>query len=533
GRYFAMKKRKLFCARSLWRYSVLMIAVMLIVITVIFVASGFIRFTFFPSPEGKNIKLNVSFYAGTPKNQVVAFTDYAKQTLMEIASQQQKIHPNDPPMVETITTVFGQTYDLQRDHSMITGDTAAHINVELSSPDLRHLSNESLSALWKRRIGNYKNVETLAIAQPTEGPPGRDIDIRLSGNNAHDLKQAANEIKEELAGFAGVENIADNLPIGAEEWVYQLKPAAIAKGLSAQSLVSQVNAAISGTKIQSYTEGQDEIDLKIRLDDDSSKTLKHIPIIPIKMPDGHIALFDDVASARVIQGFDTLRHEALAMSINISATINASLGNANQIIASLQKTLIPALERKYGIKADFSGKAEEQTASFADMKLGITIGIILIYLILAFVFSSFTWPLMVMIMIPMGLIGAIIGHVILGYDLTILSLFGLFGLSGIVVNDSIILIDFYKEKLAQNNTPLTAIMAAVKARFRPIFLTSVTTMAGLTPLLFETSMQAQFLIPLAISIVFGIAFASLTILFLLPSMLAISARVKDQDINEP
>jgi len=221
------------------------------------------------------------------------------------------------------------------------------------------------------------------------------------------------------------------------------------------------------------------------------------------------------------RGFETLRHLDGNLSVRISADIDPAVNNNDSVNDALAETVLPELIRNYGITYSFGGRAADQAETLGDMKLGLIFGLAMIYLVLAWVFASYTWPLVVMMAIPFGLVGAISGHYFMGIDLTILSLFGFFGLSGIVVNDSIILVTFFKELREQGIPYREAIIEAACQRLRAVLLTSLTTIGGLLPLLFEKSLQAQFLIPMAVSISFGLALATLLVLVVIPAMLNI------------
>jgi len=221
------------------------------------------------------------------------------------------------------------------------------------------------------------------------------------------------------------------------------------------------------------------------------------------------------------QGFEALRHFNGSLSVDVTADVNASINNTSEILADLQQSTLPALASRYGIRYSVEGRSASQRKTFADMRIGALIALLMMYLVLAWVFSSYGWPLLVMLAIPLGLTGAILGHWFMGMNMTILSVFGFFGLSGIVVNDSIILVIFYRQIRDKGLAIDAALEEAACQRLRAVLLTSLTTIAGLTPLLFETSRQAQFLIPMAVSIAFGLAFATLLILLVLPAMLSI------------
>jgi multidrug efflux pump subunit AcrB len=227
-----------------------------------------------------------------------------------------------------------------------------------------------------------------------------------------------------------------------------------------------------------------------------------------------------VARWRAQQGFQSVRHADGQLAVEVSGEIDTSVSNANRVLAALEQSVLHELESRYGIKYSFEGRAADQAETIGDMKHGVFLGLTLIYLVLAWVFASYGWPLVVMAVIPFGVVGALIGHWVMGLDITILSLFGLFGLSGIVINDSIILLSFYR-RLRESGLALhDALVEAACQRLRAVLLTSLTTIAGLTPLLFETSLQAQFLIPMATSIAFGLAFATALVLVLVPVLLS-------------
>jgi multidrug efflux pump subunit AcrB len=221
------------------------------------------------------------------------------------------------------------------------------------------------------------------------------------------------------------------------------------------------------------------------------------------------------------RGFEALRHAEAQLAVQVQGDVDEEVTNANRILDRLKQGPLARISTDYGVDWEYTGRAEDQRETLTDMKRGLVLGLVLIYLVLAAVFASYIWPLVVMAVIPFGLVGALTGHWLLGIDLTILSLFGIFGLSGIVVNNSIILVSFYRDLRAEAMGVYDALVGASCRRLRPMLLTSLTTMGGLTPLLFETSLQAQFLIPMAVSLVFGLAFATLMVLFLVPAMLSL------------
>ncbi len=222
------------------------------------------------------------------------------------------------------------------------------------------------------------------------------------------------------------------------------------------------------------------------------------------------------------RGFDALRHYQGRLSAQISADVDRAVNNSNKILRDLEQNVFPELATKYGVNYSYEGRAADQAETMADMKRGLLFALALVYLILAWVFASYGWPLVVMTVIPFGLIGALFGHLVMGIDMTILSLFGFFGLSGIVVNDSIVLVTFYKRLREEEGfAPHQALVEAACQRLRAVLLTSLTTIGGLLPIMFETSLQAQFLIPMAVSISFGLMFATVLVLLVVPALLSV------------
>ncbi|NPA72453.1 MAG: efflux RND transporter permease subunit, partial [Gammaproteobacteria bacterium] len=276
---------------------------------------------------------------------------------------------------------------------------------------------------------------------------------------------------------------------------------------------------------QIFTDAEDEIEVRVQYPRSEQSTLATLNRMQILTPKGERVALSTVVTWRTQRGFDIMRHVDGHLAVNVIGEVDKNVNNANRILVQLTESTLPQLEQKYGLVYSVEGQSARQKETLGDMKTGLLIGLAMIYIVLAWVFSSYGWPLVVMMAIPFGLIGAILGHWWMGLDMTILSLFGFFGLSGIVVNDSIILVSFYKRLREAGMAVNEALEEAAVQRVRAVLLTSLTTVAGLTPLLFETSLQAQFLIPMATAIAFGLIFSTFLILLVIPSMLSIYEQV--------
>lgn len=499
-----------------------------LVLSIGLVMHGHVRFTFFPTPEGTRVVASVKFAAGTPPSQVQAFAQQMESAVWTVDEQLR----NDAPLVEVAILTLNQA-SFNGGVNVERGNQYAMVSIELASPDDRDVRNATFIQALRKALPPPSGVEQLSITSPQGGPPGKAIDLFLTGANADTLKKAAEDLKERLRGYQGVTDILDDLPWGRQQYLFQLTPQAQALGMTINDVGRQMRAALDGQLLQVFYDSHDEIEVRIRLPKAERDLQNTLDTLPIVTPAGATAPLASLIHLESRRGLELLRHTDGRLGVHVTADVDSTVTNANQVLAELQADVIPEFSRTWGVHVDYKGKAEEQAETGADMASGALIGLSLIYVILAWVFGSYVWPIAVMIAIPFGLCGAILGHWLLGIDLTILSLFGMFGLSGIVINDSIILVTFYKE-LRQGGMPVQqALLEASCQRLRAVLLTSLTTIGGLLPLLFETSLQAQFLIPMAVSIAFGLAVGTLLILLVVPVLLSIIEwRTAQQEVQQ-
>ncbi len=486
----------------------------LLLLSIGLVAGGRIGFTFFPNVEGKILYANASFTAGTPRERVAEFLQHLETTLRETEAQ------FGGDLVEISLQQLGITRS-GGGTGRRRGDAYGSLFVELVSPDHRAVNNAEFLRAWQARIHKPPGLELFALSQRNTGPPGQDLDLRLVGDSPHTLKAAAAELMTKLASFPGVSAIEDDLPWGQDQLIYRLTPTGQALGLSIEDIGRQLRAAYDGVLIQIFAETHEEIEVRLLASREERRHLADLDKFELRLPQGGFVPLASVVELRAQRGFEALRHSDGQLTVRVSADVDRHLNNSNRILAELQADFLPQLSQRYGIHYLLEGRASDQAETLADMKLGSLYALIFIYLILAWVFASYSQPLVIMAAIPFGLIGAIAGHYLMGLELTILSLFGIVGLSGIVVNDAIILISFYQHLRRDGMDGREAIVQASCQRLRAVLLTSLTTIAGLTPLLFETSLQAQFLIPMAAAIVFGLAFATVLVLLVIPAGLSL------------
>ncbi|WP_435750622.1 efflux RND transporter permease subunit [Thauera sp. AutoDN2] len=497
-----------------WRSATVAISLAAMVLAVGLIVGGRIGFVFFPTPEGQVVFANATFVAGTPRAHTEAFLAQLEQALYAAEAEL------GGGLIQTAVARLGGTIS-SGSGSSARGDQLAGIMVELTPPDAREVRNEHFLAKWREKLPPVAGLELLTFTARQSGPPGRDINIRLTGDNADALKAAALELAETLGSIPGVSETEDDMPYGREQLIYRLTPAGEALGLTTESLGQQLRAAFDGALAQLVQVGRDELEVRVMLPRSERYRLDVFERITVRLPDGRFVPLATVASWEARRGFEALRHAEGRLAVEVSAAVDPSVSNANTVQAELERNTLPALAERYDFDFSFEGRSADQRETMADMRDGLVLGLGLIYLVLVWSFSSWTWPLVVMSAIPLGLAGAIFGHWVLGIDLTILSMFGLFGLAGIVVNNSIILVSLFKELQHKGASLHDALVGASCGRLRAVLLTSLTTIGGLTPLLFERSLQAQFLIPMATSIAFGLGFSALLVLFFVPALLSL------------
>ncbi|MEW5770174.1 MAG: efflux RND transporter permease subunit [Pseudomonadota bacterium] len=483
----------------------------ILILAVGLLAGGRVKFTFFPTPEPQVVYANATFASGTPRPQVEAFLTHLRESLEATGKGYGE---------KVVNHAVFRSGALSGDQNPRQGDQFGSVTVELTPSEQRAVRTETFIKDWEARIRVPAGIENFVVVPRRQGPPGGDLVVRLAGRDAHTLKLASLEVQAALRQIQGVYGIEDDMPYGREQVVFSLTPAGEALGLTLDDLSRQLRASLDGRLVQLFQDGPDEVEVRVRLPEAERASLALLERMSVRAPSGEWVPLTTVARWTTRQGFEALRHAESQLAVEVNATVNSAVANTGEVIAGLSDATLPAIERKYGVDWSFQGRAADQRETMADMKSGLLLGLALIYLVLAWVFGHYGWPVIIMLAIPFGLVGAVTGHWVMGIDLTILSMFGLFGLSGIVVNDSIVLVEFYRHQRERGMAVKEALINAACLRLRAILLTSLTTIGGLSSLMLETSLQAQFLIPMATSITFGLALTTVLALLWLPAMLS-------------
>ncbi|MDR5865740.1 efflux RND transporter permease subunit [Halomonas koreensis] len=500
------------------RGATLAAAVAVVLVSLGLLAGGRLAFNFFPAPEPNVLYANAGFVAGTDRERVDRFLARMEQALAATDAEL------GGGLVTQAVTRHGAV--IADGRASRSGDNLGSIMVELVPSDDRTVRNATFIRAWRERLPPPPGLETLTITERSAGPPGKDVNVRLTGETPVALKRAAEALTVALDELPGVLDTEDDMPWGREQLLYRVNPRGEALGLTTRELGRQLRDAFDGRLVQIYQDGADEIEVRVMLPRDQRERLATLSRLGVRTADGRFVPLGQVMTLDHRQGFEALRHADGRLAVEVTAAVDAEVTTPDRILAGLEAETLPALARAHGVHYSFEGRAADQRETFADMRTGLAVGLGLMYMVLAWVFASWSLPLIVMATIPLALVGALLGHWLMGLDLTMLSLFGLFGLSGIVVNNAIILVTFYRQQRRRGLAIDAALNEAVVQRVRAVLLTSLTTIGGLTPLLFETSLQAQFLIPMAVSIAFGLGLSTLLVLAVIPVLLSYLERLR-------
>ncbi|MGE4220462.1 MAG: efflux RND transporter permease subunit, partial [Alphaproteobacteria bacterium] len=504
-----------------WRYATLALSLAALILSIGLVAGARLTFHFFPAPEPDKLYANLQMVAGTPRETTAAMLDEMERAL-RVAED--RLTEGRGGLVRMAAGHLGMAVGEQDTFRAQGGDEIGGFVVELAPSDERDVRTGAFIEAWKAAILPRPGLEALTVLPAQGGPPGRELDIRLTAADPEALKAASDAVKALIARFPGVSDVKDDLPYGKRETVLTLTPQGQAMGLTTESVARQVRAAYDGAVAMRFPRGDEEVTVRVRypLADADAGLLERLRL---RGPQGAEIALEDAVSRREKQGFARIPREDGSREIAITGEIDDAVTNGDEVLDGLRRAGLFDIAAKYGVSVAFAGKAEEQAQTLGDMRAGGMLGLAMIYIVLAWVFASYLRPLAVMAVIPLGFVGTVIGHLLLGYDLTILSLVALVGLSGILVNDSIILVGTIDARIRGGQPVRKAIVDGTCERLRAVILTSATTIGGLAPLLFEGSFQAQFLIPMAVTMVFGLLVTTLVVLFLVPALIAVQGDV--------
>jgi len=408
------------------------------------------------------------------------------------------------------------------------GSHKAEVHIEVAPSQERKVTSQQIADLWRNAVGDISGVSEVGFSASIFST-GKPISVRLSGSNLESLLKATEELKRGLKTYPGVQDVSDTFKLGKREWILRIKPEAEPLGLSQSDLARQVRQAFYGEEVQRIQRERDEVKVMVRYPDDERLSPEDLKQLRIRLANGREVPFEEVATVSIGRGYASIRRVDGRRSVTVTADVDITQSEPDRVVAGLRENDIPKiLATNPGVMADFKGSREEQELAMESLIQAYLVAMVMIYGLLAIPFKSYVQPFIVMCAIPFGLIGAVLGHFIMGIELTILSMFGVVALTGVVVNDSLVMVDFVNRNRSKYNSLIKAVSISGVARFRAIWLTSLTTFAGLTPLVFfEKSVQAQFLVPMAVSLGFGVMFATVVTLVLVPSLYMILEDIRN------
>jgi multidrug efflux pump subunit AcrB len=481
------------------RYAVVALSIAMLISTAGFLTSGRMGMVMFPKIESDYAYCNAVLPYGSPNSRL----EIVEKRLIDAA--------------EAVARENGGKALSKGVFSQVNENTI-NIKFFLTDADKRPISTTRVTSLWRDYVGSIPGLESIAFESDRGGPgSGKTLTVRLSHRDKNELDKAGEELAAKLAEFPIVHDIDDGSAKGKRQYDIRLRPTGERMGLTSQEVANQVRYAFQGIKAVQQQRGRNEVTVRIRLPEGERITEATLEDLVLQSPEGEVLLRDavDMIPGRAYTSIGRTNSRRV---ISVTGNVRPPSQSEN-VLKTVKTDILPDLVRQHpGLSYSFEGHQAEIRDSLTSLFMGLGLALISIYALLAIPFKSYVQPLIIMFCIPFGIIGAVIGHILMGYSLSIMSLFGIVALSGVVVNDSLVFIDFANRRCRQGTKPADAIRDAGIQRFRPILLTTLTTFGGLAPMILETSRQARFLIPMAISLGFGILFATFITLVMIPCL---------------
>ncbi len=500
-----------------WRYLWVGTVTAVLIISLAAFAGGIVKFQAFPNLDGDVVEARLMMSQGTPLGRTEEVVEQLVESLEEVNEDFKSRQPGGQDLVKTVYAQFNQNRDVFEN-----GPHVATVAVNLLDAEVRNGTIDEIVEAWRAKIDPPTDVAILNFTEPAIGPEGRAIEIHLHGDELETLKQAATEFDAWLSQFAGVLNLTDDLRRGKPEVRIRLREGATGLGLDAAAVARQVRGGFYGMTADEIQIGREAYEVDVRLRPEDQDSVADLEYLHFAVPGGKSVPLGSIAIADRTRGWSRIARINGRRTVTLRGDVDQRVLNTAQLFREIEREFVPQLKQKFpDIDVAFSGEVEQSTTTQDSMRSAMAVGVIGIFVLLSFQFRSYLEPLIVMTAIPFALIGVIWGNWLMGIDISMPSLLGFISLSGIVVNDSILLVLFLKMRRAEGADIIESAGQASRQRFRAIVITSLTTIAGLLPLLFERSLQAQVLIPLAASIAFGLMASTVLVLMVIPCLYAI------------
>jgi HAE1 family hydrophobic/amphiphilic exporter-1 len=500
-----------------YRYLTLGLVLMSIILSITLPASGQLKFVGFPDTEGDIVEARLLLPQGTPLARTEFIVERIQSVALDLNRQLKSQQPEAQDLVRNITIIYGQNPD-----AFETGPHVARVVIDLLSAEIRNTNLDEFRDAWRDELAGLSDVISLKFTEPAIGPGGRPIEVRLKGAELERLKQASQEMQHWFLSYQGITDITDDLRPGKRELRLRLKDSAGVLGINAKTVADQTRSAFQGITVDEFPLGSETYEVDLRLPASDRLDPHNLEQMSITTRDGSLIPLPIVAHIEEARGWARINRIDRQRAVTVYGDVQRDVVNAQELLQLAATELFPQLREKYpDIQIDTQGESQSSAETSQSMLRNVLLGLFGVYMLLAFQFRGYLAPIAVMTVIPTALVGVMFGHWLLGLDLTMPSIVGMASLFGVVVNDSILLVVFMRDARGEGTEVIKAAKQAARARFRPILLTSITTIAGLLPLLTETSTQAQILIPMAASLAFGLTSATLIGLFLVPSIYCI------------
>ncbi|WP_342074963.1 efflux RND transporter permease subunit [Yoonia sp. SS1-5] len=503
-------------------------AIALMILTVGLLAHGYVRFVFFPSIDGAFVTASIEMSDGTTFGTTENVAETVRLAAIEAADTiQSRLSSDAPPVLVGVNVVVGRAAPQGGPDAgpAAAGATVAHVVVEITDPELRDWPTRDFEAAWNSAIGDIAGVNSLTVSAQLVGA-GDPISVELSLPDGQDISTVVEDLRNELREIPGVFAIRDDNSAGRMEYRLALRDEARIWGVSIEDLATQTRAGFYGLEATTVQRGADNVAVIVRYPEQDRDSLSDLLDSWIHTPSGTLLPLSAVANIEEdLAPTEILRRNGRQIT-TVTADIDTSIITGQEANGIIRSKLVPALTSQFdGLIVEFGGEQRTQGDAASSLGKAVIIALFVIFALLALVFRSYVQPIVVMLAIPLGLIGAVTGHLIVGVPLSLLSIFGIIGLAGVVINNSLVLVDLYNEYLTQGLELQEAVVRGTKERFRPILLTSVTTFLGVYPLILETSIQAQFLVPLAVSIGYGVLFGTAVVVLCVPAVFVGLSRI--------
>ncbi len=500
------------------RYLTVGVVLMIFIISLAMFAGGRVKFIGFPDVEGDVIEAKILLPQGTPLNKTEQVVEKLLTTLDVV---NKRLSPSEDPkqkLVQNVRISYNQNSDANE-----SGPHLATIAVDLLENDKRNISTKKITDMWRRVTGNVADVISLKFGESKTGPGGTPIQVQFQADDLDELKQSSLELMTWLGQFDGVSDVYDDMRPGKPEIVMKLKTGATILGMTASSIASQIRSAFLGKTVSEIQVGQESYKVNVQLDPEDKNNPGDLELFHVYAANGTQIPVTSVVDFERKRGYARIVRINGIRTLTLGGDVNSQTTNSSEVIDKLKTDFLPDFQKRHpDVILTIRGSAERNAKTSGSMSKLFLVGIIGVFILLSFQFKSYSEPMVIMMAIPFAIIGVIWGHYFMGIDLSMPSILGFISLSGIVVNDSIILVEFLKSRRAEGKDAITAAKMASRERFRAVLLTSVTTIAGLLPLLSETSLQAQILIPIAVSVAFGLLTSTGLILVVIPCFYAIA-----------